>query len=91
MHALFSESQIREVVLLDLEYGYNFEDISDSFEALNALPRRSMRKIVQRITNRKPLASTMNTGEGTTKLEKALQKKYTTKIFTQNAEFPPFD
>lgn len=78
MRALFNEHQIREVVQIDVEYGYNFQDpqMADCFEALNALPRRTIRKIVQRIMNRKVLAATLNT-EGTTKLEKALQKKYT--------------
>ena len=48
MHALFTEKQIKEVNKIDIEYGYNFKDetMEDCFEALNALPRNSMRKLV---------------------------------------------
>ena len=48
LHALFTEKQIKEVNEIDVEYGYNFKDetMEDCFEALNSLPRSSMRKLV---------------------------------------------
>ena len=48
LHALFTEKQIKEVNEIDVEYGYNFKDetMEGCFEALNSLPRSSMRKLV---------------------------------------------
>jgi len=48
MCALFSKEQILKVVQMDIDFGYNFKDptMADCFEALNALPRRTTRKIV---------------------------------------------
>ena len=48
MCALFTIEQIKQVNMIDVEYGYNFKDenMLDCFEALNALPRRESRKLV---------------------------------------------
>ena len=58
---LFSEEMVKQVLDNDEEYGYNFKDptMADCFEALNTLPRRDMRRIVQRIHARKPIAATL--------------------------------
>ena len=56
---LFNEEEIKKVVEIDIEYGYNFQqkEMSDCFEALNALPRRDRRRLIHRIKVRKSLVS----------------------------------
>ena len=60
VHMLFTEEQIKKVLDIDIDYGYDFQDenMVDCFEALNSLPRRDMRQLVQRIFARKSLATT---------------------------------
>ena len=52
--------------------------MDDCFDALNALPRSSMRKLVQRIHARKGLAAT----QGNKDFKKSLDEKYPHRIDT---------
>ena len=75
--------------MIDSTFGYNFNDMSDCFEALNALPRRERRKLVARVKARKNLAGFFSDGDPA--LDNALSGKYPGDITTPQAKLPPFD
>lgn len=80
---------MKRVNEIDIIFGYNFQqkEMIDCFEALNALPRRDCRRLIQRIKTRKSLASIES--ENNT-LARALKDKYSGNIFAPGAVLPPF-
>ena len=64
----------------------------DCFEALNALPRRERRKLIQRVKARKSLTGIVrDNSESDPALENALKEKYPDNIYAPSAVLPHFD
>ena len=64
------------------------KEMSDCLEALNALPRRERRKLIQRVKMRKSLAGIESDNNA---LAGALKEKYSGNIYAPSAVLPPFD
>ena len=91
---LFTEEQIKKLIDIDPHYGYNLKEPNECIEALNKLPRRERRKLIERIKERKSLAGITKqaeSGDPDPAFELALKEKYAGNIFTPGAILPPFD
>ena len=89
---LFNEEEIKKIVEIDIEYGYNFQqkEMNDCFEALNALPRRERRRLIHRIKVRKSLVSIESDNSA---VNQALKVKYGANrdINAPSADLAPFE